>query len=150
MRSGKNTEQFYGFFNVNICGNICGALITAKKIRWYLLSKKILKFFMVFFTQIFPKTFVVLKIPQRNTIKFAVEKNFKFCLHFLRKYLRKYFRSYKHPQLFAQNFWKIYFFVNFCLKIWKNIYIEKKSVKFYGKIYICKKFRKKLWYYLQS
>ena len=64
-------------------------------------------------------------------------KIFEFFLHFLRKYLRKYFRSYKHPQLFAQNFWKIYFFVIFCLKLWKNYTHWKKIAKFYSNIYYC-------------
>ena len=47
---------------------------------------------MVFFTQIFPKIFAVLKIPQKNTTIFAVTKISKKFLHFLRKYLLKYFR----------------------------------------------------------
>ena len=36
MSSGKNTEQFYGIFYVNICG----ALITAKKYDYICCRKK--------------------------------------------------------------------------------------------------------------
>ena len=38
-----------------------------------------------------------------------------------------------------KNFWyfSAYFFVNFCLKIWKNYTRWKKIAKFYGNIYTC-------------
>ncbi len=78
MRSGKNTEQFYGFFYVNICG----ALVTAKNTIIFAVEKNT-AFFMVFFTQIFPKIFAVLKIPQKNTTIFAVKKISKKVSAFL-------------------------------------------------------------------
>ena len=73
-----------------------------------------LKSFTVFFTQIFPKIFAVLKIPQKNTIKFAVEKNLKFfCISYanicgnifarinIRNYLRKIFEKFIFSLIFA-------------------------------------------------
>ena len=52
MRSGKNTEQFYGFFYVNICGNICGALITAKNTIIFAVEKNTEIFYGIFYANI--------------------------------------------------------------------------------------------------
>ena len=78
MRIGKNTEKFYGIFYVNICGNICDDLITAKKNTIIFAVEKNTEIFYGIFMQIFLKIFVVLKIPQKNTLIFAVENFFAF------------------------------------------------------------------------
>ena len=52
MRSEKNTEQFYGIFYVNICGNICGALITAKKYDNICCQKNTEIFYSIFYANI--------------------------------------------------------------------------------------------------
>ena len=145
MRSWKNTEQFYGIFYVHICGNICGALITAKKYDNICCRKKYWNFLRYFLRKYFQKYLWCLKYRKKYN-KIFRWKTLNFFLHFLRKYLRKYFCLYKHPQLVAQNFWKIYFL----LKNLKKYVHWKKNVKFYDKIYNCKKFLKKFWYYLQS
>ena len=50
----------------------------------------------------------------------------------------------KNVVLFAivkiSDIFSAYFFVNFCLKIWKNYTCWKKIAKFYGNIYYCKFF----------
>ena len=52
MRSGKNTENFYGIFYVNICLNICGALITAKNAIIFAVEKNTEIFYGIFYANI--------------------------------------------------------------------------------------------------
>ena len=54
------------------------------------------------------------KIPQKIVVLFAIVK--------------------------ISDIFSAYFFVNFCLKIWKNYTHWKKIAKFYGNIYYCKFF----------
>ena len=48
----KNTEQFYGIFYVNICGNICSALIIAKKYDNICCWKEYCIFYGIFYANI--------------------------------------------------------------------------------------------------
>ena len=118
MRSGKNTEQFYGFFYVNICG----ALITAKKYNNICCRKKYWNFLRYFLRKYFRKYLWCLKcrkkydniccwkffeiflcisyvnicenicgalITAKNTIIFAVEKNTEIFTVFFTQILPK-------------------------------------------------------------
>ena len=48
LRSGKNTDQFYGIF----CVNICGALITAKNTIIFTVEKNTEIFYGIFYANI--------------------------------------------------------------------------------------------------
>ena len=73
------------------------------------------------------------------------------CFNYCKK-IRQYLLSEKNTEFFTVFFTQIfaiviisdifsaYFFVNFCLKIWKNYTHWKKIAKFYGNIYYCKFF----------